>query len=50
MGHCGGGMMVARFLETSCNVTEALCCAGLGGLCGVSSAVVVTMLTFFNFC
>ena len=30
-------MMVVRSPETSCSVTEALCCAGLGGLCGVQS-------------
>ena len=43
-------MVVVRSPETSCSVTEVLCCAGLGGLCRVSSAVVVTKLTFFNFC
>ena len=47
-------MVVVRSPETSCSVTEALCWTGLGWVdcaeCRVSSAVVVTKLTFFNFC
>ena len=36
--------MVARFLETSCNVTEALCCAGLGWVDCAESAQLLLLL------